>query len=136
MHSVPTTTNASLNPTHDKVSSIQHHVIVCQRLVAGRWYSPVSFTNKTEMLLKVALNTINPPHHHYLHLDIKVKYLCFYCWFPFYSNSKVFKNGAYSWSSLNTDRCSCIRWFHAYIFYMSNAKSLEKLRWKLLLCED
>ena len=24
----------------------------------------------------------------------------------------------------------------AYIFYMSNAKSLEKLRWRLLLCED
>ena len=43
---------------------------VCQRLVTGRWFSPgtpVSFTNKTdhhyitEILLKLALNTINPP---------------------------------------------------------------------------
>jgi hypothetical protein len=40
--------------------SIQHYVIVCQ------WFSSVSSTNKTdcheitEILLKVALNTINP----------------------------------------------------------------------------
>jgi len=42
---------------------------VCQWFVAGRWFSPVSFTNKTdhqdktEILLKVALNTITltPP---------------------------------------------------------------------------
>jgi hypothetical protein len=43
---------------------------VCQWLAAGRWFSPgapVSFTNKTdlhditEILLKVALNTINQP---------------------------------------------------------------------------
>ena len=42
---------------------------VCQLLAAGRWFSlgtPVSATNKTdrhdiaEILLKVALNTINP----------------------------------------------------------------------------
>jgi hypothetical protein len=42
---------------------------VCQRLAAGRWFSPdapVSSTNKanghdiTEILLKVALNTIKP----------------------------------------------------------------------------
>jgi len=39
---------------------------VCQWLAAGRWFSPVSSTNKTdrhdisEMLLKVALNTIKP----------------------------------------------------------------------------
>ena len=34
---------------------------VCQRLATGWWFSPdppVSSTNKTEMLLKVALNTI------------------------------------------------------------------------------
>ena len=51
----------------DKVYSIQHDVINCQRLAAGRWFSPgtqVSSTNKTdchdttEILLKVALNTI------------------------------------------------------------------------------
>jgi hypothetical protein len=39
---------------------------VCHWLVAGRWFSPFSFTNKTdrhdiiEILLKVALNTISP----------------------------------------------------------------------------
>ena len=38
---------------------------VCQRLATGRWFSHVSSTNKadchnvTEILLKVALNTIN-----------------------------------------------------------------------------
>ena len=47
---------------------------VCQRLAAGRWFSPgnlVSSTNKsdrhdiTDILLKVALNTINQtkPQH-------------------------------------------------------------------------
>ena len=45
---------------------------VCQLLATGRWFSPgtlVSFTNKTdphditEILLKVALNTINPKPH-------------------------------------------------------------------------
>jgi hypothetical protein len=51
-----------------EVYSIQHYVIkFCQRLVVGRWFSPstlVSSTNKTyhhditEILLKVALNTI------------------------------------------------------------------------------
>jgi hypothetical protein len=49
---------------------IQHYVIkVCQWLAAGLWFSPgtpVSSTNKTDshditvILLKVALNTINP----------------------------------------------------------------------------
>jgi hypothetical protein len=39
---------------------------VCQWLVTGRWFSPVSSTNKTDrhdiadILLKVALNTITP----------------------------------------------------------------------------
>jgi hypothetical protein len=49
------------------VSSIQHYVIVCQWLAACRWFypgTPVSSTKKTdchditEILLKVALNTI------------------------------------------------------------------------------
>ena len=31
---------------------------VCQWLVAGQWFSPVCSTNKTEIVLKVALNTI------------------------------------------------------------------------------
>ena len=48
----------SSNPIHSEVYSIQHYVI-------GRWVSPVSSINKTvrqditEILLKVALNTIN-----------------------------------------------------------------------------
>ena len=55
---------------HGEVYLIQHYVIkVCQRLVAGRWFSPGttgSSTYKTdhhditEILLKVALNTNNP----------------------------------------------------------------------------
>ena len=63
----------SLDPADGKVYSIQHDVIkfeVCQWLAAGQWSSPctlctsVSSTNKTdrhnitEILLKVALNTI------------------------------------------------------------------------------
>jgi len=68
--SVPITTKVvSSNPVHDEVYSIQHYVInICQRLATGPWFSPgtpVSFTNKTyrhditEILLQVALNTIN-----------------------------------------------------------------------------
>jgi hypothetical protein len=40
---------------------------VCQLLATGQWFSPVSSTNKTdrhfitEILLKVALNTITQP---------------------------------------------------------------------------
>ena len=49
---------------------------VCQWLAAGQWFSPVSFTNKTdryditEILLKVALITITP--------DLKRTYLWIY----------------------------------------------------------
>ena len=42
---------------------------VCQRLAAGLWFSPgtpVSSTNKTEILLKVALNTINHQCKHFI----------------------------------------------------------------------
>jgi len=61
----------SSNPVHGEVYSIQHYVIkfVSDLQVAtGRWFSlgtPVSSTNKTdrhditEIVLKVALNTIN-----------------------------------------------------------------------------
>jgi hypothetical protein len=57
------TTNVSLNPAHTTLCDK-----VCQVLVTGWWFSPctlVSSTNKTdhhditEILLKVALNTIN-----------------------------------------------------------------------------
>ena len=59
-------------PCSGKVYLIQHYVIKfnkdCQLLAAGQWFSPgtpISSTNKTdlhditEILLKVALNTIN-----------------------------------------------------------------------------
>jgi hypothetical protein len=70
MQLVPITTKAvRSNPAHDEVYSIQHFVIkFCQWFAIGRWFSPgtpVSCTNKTdryhitELLLKVALNTIN-----------------------------------------------------------------------------
>ena len=58
---------------HGEVYLIQQYVIkVCQRLTTGCWFSPctpVSSTNKTdrhnitEILLKVALNTINHANH-------------------------------------------------------------------------
>ena len=66
VQSVPIITKVvSSNPTHGEVYSIQHYMIkICQRLATRRWFSPVSSTNKpdshdlTEILLKVALNTI------------------------------------------------------------------------------
>ena len=64
LHSVPITTEVvSSNPAHGEVYCDK----VCQRPATGRWFSlgiPVSSTNKTdrhnitEILLKVALNTI------------------------------------------------------------------------------
>jgi len=62
VQSVPITTSVViLNPAHDKVYSIQHYVISLS-VIWGK--SAVSSTNKTdhhditEILLKVALNTI------------------------------------------------------------------------------
>ena len=62
----------SIVPTaHGEVYSIQHYVMKFVRLAAGRCFSPatlVSTTNKTdrhditEILLKVALNTIHQPN--------------------------------------------------------------------------
>jgi hypothetical protein len=67
MQSVPVTTNiVSLNPVHGEMYLIEHYVIVCQWFEAGQWLSPDSSTNKadchniTEILFKVALNTITP----------------------------------------------------------------------------
>jgi hypothetical protein len=69
-----TTKVVSSNPVHGEVYSIQHNVIkVYQWLAIGQWFSPcspVSSTNKTnrhdisEILLKVALNTININLYH------------------------------------------------------------------------
>ena len=63
MQSVSITTEVvSSNPVHGEVYSIQHYVI---KFATGRWFSPVSSTNKTDLhdiikiLLKVVLNTIN-----------------------------------------------------------------------------
>ena len=71
MQSVPITTNGmSSNSVHGKVYSIQHYVIKfvsdLQKVRQFSPGSPVSSTNKaarhdlTEILLKVALNTITP----------------------------------------------------------------------------
>jgi hypothetical protein len=67
LQSVPINTKiVSLNPIHGKVYLIQHYVM--KLVAAGRWFSqgtPLYSTNKTdnhditEILLKVALNTIN-----------------------------------------------------------------------------
>ena len=63
-----TTNVVSSNPAHGEVYSIQHYVIkFVSDIASNLWFSPgtlVSFTNKTdchditEILLKVALNTI------------------------------------------------------------------------------
>jgi hypothetical protein len=64
--------------------SISHvsHPTVCQWLVTGRWFSPgtpVSSTNKTdchditEILLEVALNTINLTKYMYIVSEYKIK---------------------------------------------------------------
>ena len=54
-----------------RIKKIHSHLIICDKgcqwLTAGRWFSPVSSTNKTdrhdisEILLKVVLNIINLP---------------------------------------------------------------------------
>ena len=72
VQSVPITTQVSSNPVHDEVYSILHYVIkiVSDLRQVGLWFSSgtlVSSTNETdrhdidiaEILLKVALNTVN-----------------------------------------------------------------------------
>ena len=63
----------SSNHTHSELYSIKHCDKVCQQLAAGRWFSPISSTNETdhhditEILLTVALNTINQPRMFAMH---------------------------------------------------------------------
>ena len=69
MQLVPLTTNvASSNPAHGDVYSIQHYVIKFVsdlRQVSGfSPGTPVSSTNITELLLKVALNKITLRYEH------------------------------------------------------------------------
>ena len=69
MQSVPIATKVvSSNPVHGEVYTIQHNVIKLVSDATDRWFSlgtPVSSINKTdhrditEIVLKVALNTIN-----------------------------------------------------------------------------
>ena len=92
MQSVPITTKVfffffvvvSLNLAHGEVYLIQYYVIYLSVtcIAAGLWFSPgtpVSSTNKidchyiTEILLKVALNTIN--YKSSIKLENEVKYL-------------------------------------------------------------
>jgi hypothetical protein len=62
MQSAPITTNAvSSNPAQERCTDTTLCEKVCQCLAAGQWFSPgtpVSSANKTEILLKVMLNTI------------------------------------------------------------------------------
>ena len=60
---------------------LSHNVIACPWLATGRWFSPdtpVSPTNKTdhhdiaEILLKVALNTINQPTYHIMLYGVQI----------------------------------------------------------------
>ena len=75
-----------------EVYSIQHYVIDCQWLAAGRWFSPVSSTNKTGILLKVALNTIT------LTLDIMFSWLVY-----LYMHSG--RDGIHGWILLQEMTC-------------------------------
>ena len=43
-----TTIVITANHTHGEVYSIQHYHKVCQWFATGRWFSPVSSTNKTD----------------------------------------------------------------------------------------
>ena len=65
MQSVPITTNVvSLNPSHGEVYSIQHYVIkfVCDlQQVSGFSTNKTDCYDITEILFKVALNTITHP---------------------------------------------------------------------------
>jgi hypothetical protein len=72
MQSVPITTKVvSWNHIHQSWQGLLDITCdkVCQWFVTGPWFSPFSSTNKTdrqditEMLLRVALNTINPTNH-------------------------------------------------------------------------
>jgi hypothetical protein len=83
VQSLPITTNVvSSNLAHGKVYSIQHYVIKFVSDLSGlRFFpsTPVSSTNKTdrhditEILLKVALNTIN--HYRFIiKLNDNIKY--------------------------------------------------------------
>jgi len=59
--SIPLAERCEFEPRSGEVYTIQHYVI---KFAVGWWFSPVSSTNKThhhditEILLKVALNTI------------------------------------------------------------------------------
>ena len=69
VQSVPITNKVvSSSPVHGEVYSIQHYVIKFGSDLQGRWFSPLSSTNKTDhhdiakILLKVALNTPSQPN--------------------------------------------------------------------------
>ena len=62
VQSVPITTKAaSLNPDHDEVYSIQHYVIKFVRSMVFSGYSGFLHHDITEILLKLAINTITLP---------------------------------------------------------------------------
>jgi len=67
VQSVPITTKVT-SPAHGEVYSIQHYVIKCASdlgqvsgfLCVIRFPPPMTLTTNTEILLKVAFNTITP----------------------------------------------------------------------------
>ena len=61
MQSVPITNKVvSSNPAHVEVYSAQPYVIKFVSVL--RWFTPVTSTNKTEILLKLALSIITLTH--------------------------------------------------------------------------
>ena len=101
MMCVRISTRARCTPLCDKV---------CQWLATGRWFSPdspVSSTNKTdrhditEILLKVALNTIKQTNKHCMGVNH-----CFYLYL--FLRRYIYMNGGYFglWSYLNHVECA------------------------------
>ena len=93
-----TTNVVSSNPTHGKVYSIQHYVIVCQWLATGQWFSLgalVSSTNKTDchditdLLLKVALNTITLTHSYFLCIILPGGQIIYWVKYNYYTQLKI-----------------------------------------------
>ena len=128
-----TTKVVSSNPVHGEVNPIQHCDSVCQWLVTGQWFSPgtlVSFTNKTdrhditEILLKVALNTINQS-------QTFCCYFCLFCWFIYIIT--VCTCGDIDWSRRVGRWYGFIIWKKIAFYYFFQQKALKVNIFSLLL---
>ena len=116
----------NLNPVNGMVYSIQHYVI-------GQWFYSVSSTNKTyhhditEILLKVALNTIHQPNHiHKIGARWKVIYITYWAkekW-PASKYPKYWTRWyTYRWTDMGKTICcglppqSIHFWVHFHVFF-------------------